>query len=483
MSDFWLTPAVPGTVAPTHLDKVRELHVIVRGWIEASAREQKNEHINVNLPYVDLMFAFGFATLGDHATASKLVEDARKVMEGPIPNSEGAWANQAEIKAIVRNFLFKLFEYRIGQLFTGQRHVRAISGIVRDAYEGIRRKGGQGPVNNPYNLAVFTIDRFRSLYVIVEPEEHIDPYAVWKGHHSALEQELAQLKGVSNPQLLEARVRKLFWDGIPEWNLAEVQFFALLESLSLADRFSRVFLEELLDWVPGTLMLGCGSAARPLTPYRQAEMWDRAVVLAAHLGRNDLVAKVCNSLLEAMQRKTEEERLVLASAVMPGCVYRLKLLGLRQEIDRLLPALDNAVLGNVPLSEWRLRYWNQPERWAAVLRAAMRLVPGWWYLGDKERVRSVLTEARIELVNANSSPQSLHYTEVARSYVRALGEGIGEGLDSIKEFFALLQPGIITNTHITAQFYSRLHLQIVEDAVLAACRFCLENSVPVNVNT
>jgi hypothetical protein len=212
-------------------------------------------------------------------------------------------------------------------------------------------------------------------------------------------------------------------------------------------------------------------------------MWDRAVVLAVHLGRNDLVTKVCNSLLEAIQRKTEEERLVLASAVMPGCVYRLKLLGLSQEIDRLLPALDNAVFGNVPLSEWRLRYWNLPERWVAVLQAAMRLVPGWWYLGDKERVRSALAESRAELVNANSGLQSQHHTEVARSYLRALGEGIGEGLDSIKELFALLQPRRITNTHTTAQFYSRLHLQIVEDAVLAACRFCLENPVPVNANT
>jgi len=61
---------------------VKELHGIVRKWIEDSAAVQKNEHLLANLPYVDLMFAFGFATLGDHASANELVEDARKVTEG-----------------------------------------------------------------------------------------------------------------------------------------------------------------------------------------------------------------------------------------------------------------------------------------------------------------------------------------------------------------------------------------------------------------
>src|SRR3954466_2125668 len=85
MSGFWLTPAAPGTVAPAHLDAVRELHAAARAWIERSATAQNNPHLLANLPYVDLMFAFGFATLGDHPTATRLTEDARKVLEVPIP--------------------------------------------------------------------------------------------------------------------------------------------------------------------------------------------------------------------------------------------------------------------------------------------------------------------------------------------------------------------------------------------------------------
>src|SRR5262245_51297537 len=109
MSGSWLTPAAPGTVAPAHLDAVRILHSAVREWIERSATAQKNEHLLANLPYVDLMFAFGFATLGDHPTANKLVEDARKVLEGPIPPGGTPQAEQAVTAALVRNFMFKAF--------------------------------------------------------------------------------------------------------------------------------------------------------------------------------------------------------------------------------------------------------------------------------------------------------------------------------------------------------------------------------------
>ena len=85
----------PGTVALTHLDHVRLLHGAVRDWIERTAVAQNNEHIRANLPYVDLMFAFGFATLGDHATANALTEDARQVLEGPIPEGGTPQAEQA----------------------------------------------------------------------------------------------------------------------------------------------------------------------------------------------------------------------------------------------------------------------------------------------------------------------------------------------------------------------------------------------------
>ena len=58
----------------------------MRNWIDISVTAQKNAHLSANLPYVDLMFAFGLATLGD-ATTGRInpVDAARNVMAVPIP--------------------------------------------------------------------------------------------------------------------------------------------------------------------------------------------------------------------------------------------------------------------------------------------------------------------------------------------------------------------------------------------------------------
>src|SRR5262245_35230796 len=114
--------AMSGTSA-AHLDKVRELHSTVRKWLDDSAHAQKNDHLRASLPYVDLMFAFGFATLGDSPTANKLTEDARRVLEVPIPEGGSPLAEQAVTAAIVSNFMFKAFCYRVEQALAGKPHV------------------------------------------------------------------------------------------------------------------------------------------------------------------------------------------------------------------------------------------------------------------------------------------------------------------------------------------------------------------------
>ena len=60
------------------------------------------------------------------------------------------------------------------------------------------------------------------------------------------------------------------------------------------------------------------------------------------------------------------------------------------------------------------------------------------------------------------------YTELARTYVSALGQGPSEaGLPRITELFRKMDANKITNTWTTAPYYSRLHLNLVEDVILA----------------
>jgi cellulose synthase operon protein C len=477
MSDFWLTHAAPGTVAPAHLDKVRELHVIVRGWIEASAREQKNEHINANLPYVDLMFAFGFATLGDHAAANKLVEDARKVMDGPIPKGGSFIADRSITAGIVRNFLFKAFKDRGEQVLAGKTHAGPFSEAVNAEFIEITRIASIPPINNPHNLALYAIDGVRERSKILEPTARIDRYAGFSSH-SPRNREYSELSAISDPKELPLRIRKLFLEGIPGQNLAGVQFSVLRESLRLTERLNEEFVVELLDWVAGTLLIDSRRGKEGQGAFRQAKLLEHAVVTALKLNRPEMVSKLIAGFVSLVETASEEDRRTQIHLAAPSCISSLKALGLRQEMDRLLTVLDKAVIDSVPLSEWRQRYWDRPVQWAGLLMASLQLVPGWFYLGVAERAQPVLSEARAALANSEYGFQSAQYAEIARSYVRALSERVLDGLDSIKELFSLMNPKAISNTFATAQFYSRLHLQLVEEAVLAMCRFCLENPVP-----
>lgn len=295
MSLYLPDPVPPGTVAPAQLDKVRELHAAIRDWIERSAVAQKNDHLRANLPYVDLMFAAGFATLGDHATANELVEDARPVMEAPAPPQRDPRKDPDPVVVeLVRRFLFKALRSRVVQAMEGKPHTGPLPDAVRAELDEINRIADRLPWNHPYSLARYIIDSFRAHVRVLEPSERVDVYAHWTKHAPA-------------------------------------------------------------------------------------------------------------------------------------------------------------------------RVGQSPR------------------LSTEEPLRAPLPEAVTELANPNGPLEARDYTAVARSHVRALGEGIRGGLDSLVELFRVLRPEKITNTFTTAQHFSRFHLQMVDDTMLAACRLCLETPVPLTV--
>jgi hypothetical protein len=97
----------------------------------------------------------------------------------------------------------------------------------------------------------------------------------------------------------------------------------------------------------------------------------------------------------------------------------------------------------------------------------------------QEPTQVSVTVARIELVSPQCRLDPLHYTSLAQAYLQSVAVESLNGLDAITELFSFLQLEKLTKTFTSAQHFSRLHLQLVEDTVLAACRHCLQNPVPV----
>jgi hypothetical protein len=451
-------------------DKASELHAAVRKWLDDSAAAQKNDHLKANQPLIDLLFAFAVAKLGEEANAKRMLEDARKVMEGAIPSGGNPQAEQAITAAVVRNFLFKAFKYRVDQVLAGKPHTGQMAPEVVDALEDIGKRGSGGPVNNPYKLAKYVIDRMREQSRIVEPQEKPDPYADWTKHGDAMKKELAELHTIRDPNKLADKIRRLYKDGVTGKQLKEVQLYVLHEGLPLAARVNEAFTVELLGHVTTALNNGTGAAQEsPDLPKKQGELLERALFLAGHFNRDDIVKKLVDDFTALIATKPDDARFKLINVVARQCLRNLKKLGLTNEIDRFLTKLHSEVLRGASTAELRKKHAAKPESWAAVLQTLLNLAGGWLHLGLSDRANPILAEARNELLNANALVlQPKDYTELARAYATALGQGNAEScLGGMIELFRKMSPSKITNTWTTAQYYSRFHLNLVEDVILA----------------
>jgi len=452
-------------------DKAMELHGAVRKWLDDSATAQKNDHLKANQPLVDMLFAFAVAKLDESTQAKKLLEEARKVMEGPIPAGGNTQTDQAVTAAVVRNFLFKAFRYRVEQVLAGKPHTGQMAPEVLDELENIAKKGGSGPVNNPYKLAKYVVDRMREQSRIMEPQEKPDPYADWTKHGDAMKKELAELHTIRDPNKLADRIRKLHKEGVTGKPLKEVQFYVLHEGLPLAARVNEAFTVELLAHVPAALNGGTGAATEsPDLHRKQGELLERALYHAGHFSREDIVKKLVDDFTTLIHSKPEDTRYKLINVVARQCLRNLKKLGLMSEIDRFLTKLHNEVLRGASAAELKKKYAAKPDAWAAVLQTLLNLAGGWMHLGLHDRAAPILQEARNELLGSNAMVlQPRDYTELARAYVTALGQGGSPDncLAGMIELFRKMSPSKITNTWTTAQYYSRFHLNLVEDVIQA----------------
>jgi len=443
-------------------DKAMELHAAVRKW---------TAHIPVNLPYVDLLFAFALAKLQETTQAKKLIEDARKEMERPIPTT---WQDQKHfdsfVAAVTQNFLFKAFKYRVDQVLSGKPHTGQMSAELVADFEEITNKGKNGGANNPYVRADYVINRMREQCRIIEPQERLDPYAFWTKNQDALKKELAELPTIKAPGKLADKIRKLYKEGVAGKTTKEVQFLVLHEAVQLSHRVGESFTVELLQLVPEALASGPTTTPEASDmPKKQGELIERALFMAGHFDRGDLVKKLIDEVSELLRSKTEDARFKLINVVAGQCLRSLKKLGMRDEIDRFLAKLRNEVVRGATTAELKKKYASKPEIWGAVLQTLLNLAGGWLTFGLHDQAAPILDEARNELLNPNAvklGPKE--YTGLAQAYVTALGQGPSEAaLSRITELFRKMDDKKIPNTFTTAQYYSRFHLNLVEDVIRA----------------
>jgi hypothetical protein len=456
-------------------EKALELHQDIRRWVEASAAAQKNEPIRKNLPYVDLLFAFALAKLGESTPARRLLDDAGKLMEVPVPDPQPDNKNSDAVQAAeASRFLYRAFRYRVEQVMAGKPHTGQLADDLLAALADLRHRGETAGTNNPYTLAEYVVNRMREQSRILEPHERHDPYGQFTKLTDVLKKELTEAAAIREPGKLADRLRRLFKEGVQGKTLREVQFHLLHEGLPLAARVGEAFTVELLGHVPAVLAAGPGglAAAGPTpsdVPKKTGELVERALFLAAHFDRGDIVQTLAAQFADLVHGKPEKDRYRLINAVGGQALRSLKKLGLRDQIDQLLVRLQGEVLKGATLTDLKRRFATKPDEWAAALQTLLNLAAGWLTFGLTEHALPILDEAKAQLLAPGDTRfPSREYTEMGRAYIAALGQGPSDlGLPRITELFRKMDPNRVTNTWTTAPFYSRFHLNLAE-AVIAA---------------
>ncbi len=452
-------------------EKTLELHKLARKWLEQSAKAQKNEGIRRTEPYVDLLFAFALAKLGEVTHSRALFSAARAALGNADPTewADGKNVDQAA-QALVAYHLFRCYEFRIEQALTGKPHSGALHPDLLAAIEDVGMKGKNGPINNAYSIAEYAIARLRAESRVLEPQERLDPYKANRKEADAILEEAANLPLIREPARLAERTHHLLRGAQSSGNSNGMALFAVLyHALPVAPRVSERFTVELLDLVPRALREYKIVGPEPADAARtQGELLQRSLFCAGHFDRVDLVQKLVGEFIDLIHARPELSRYRLIKAVAGECIRSLRKLGLRDEIDRFLNRLQEELLRGHTLAELRKRASAKPEVWCALLQCHLYLASGWLSFGLTAQAVPILDEARSELLGTAGTKFTVtDFTELGQAYVIALSQASTElALPRVAELFQSIDSKRITNTMTTAQSYSRLHLKLIEEVVL-----------------
>jgi hypothetical protein len=406
--------------------------------------------------YIDLLFAFGLARLGEATACRQLLQQA---------------AALAESDHEAHRFLLQAFQYRVEQVLAGRPHAGPLPPEQREYLEQLHAELDPLPNEDPHKYGPYAIERLRQDSRVLEPQDVIDVYLTAKRFQDELVTELARLPDVRNRRELGERVRALVQKAQRSRRLAETRLQVLAGVLPLAaTHVSEALAEEILLQVGPALDSVPPTERGPILREQQAILLERALFFAAHFDRPELVQTFVDRLQELLAVNPDESALGAVASLVGQSLRSLRKLGLRDAMARVLEQVAQAVLRGHSVEEAKVR---EGRNWHLALRVLLNVAAGWLYFDDMERARPVLDEARAYLLRKDKGGTGERllvdkYVALVCTYVTALAHApLNEAVGRIGELFGSGRMDPIQNSYTSKQYYSRLHLSVVEAVVLA----------------
>ncbi len=447
-----------GDSASQRVRLIREHAVRIHRLVQEWAKTGPSLDNRAQTPaYIDLVFAYGMARLGDTAECHRLLAQA-----------DAALANRDD----VHEWLREAFQFRVRRALEGRpgaerlpdELLARLETMESPAYLKHMEKDELDKVKQQLRLERYKIDRIRAASRIIEPHEKVEPYRRWHGHYAdELSQSLATLTDVNDRGELVERLQKLLSGKQKFKGSANAEPRILLTAMELAPRLGEAFAGGLLDRVPAVLQGMKDPVVRSL-------VLEKGLFLAAHFDRaGDVQAFVdrFHELLEPGAKDTPPvENLV---GLLSQSVRGLRKLGRRDEVGALLDRMESLLRSDPALQDPKASAIPRGKSLALLLK----LAEGKFFFGQEEQARAILDQVREtllqrELIAAGgaSSVSALPQKEVACAYLSALGQAPMElALARVMELFRRLEG--ISDSFTTSSHYSLSRLEVAESVVLA----------------
>ncbi len=442
------------------------LHDEVRRWCEVSLAAHKNllpADRTATLGYVDLLFAFGLARLGDTAAADQLSVSARRVFDQLPPSSSAG---------IAAGWLADAYGHRVQQAAAGKAHAGGLPVPLLTRLDVLRTKAvSNGQSMTDEQRAAISIDALRYASRVLEPHEKLYYYrSILKA--GPLHEETLKLERLADPTVFARRVRELYDAGADGRATPATRTEVLFAALPLAHRGGEALVLELAGRV--IELLTASPPADAETGGKFGVLLERALFLAGFYDRREMVQRLVEVFVRVAGGLPDGQRFALVNAVAVQALRSLRRLGLRDELDKLAGRLPGLVFGNQPATGVPARYLAKPLVLAEAVPAALAVAAGWHQVGLGDRATPVLDDAEQLLTGPAAEKLGVgRYPGVVQAYLVATGFSPADaGLDRMTRLFVGMREErlamMVKNGRTSAPVFSVFHIGVAEDAVLAA---------------
>jgi hypothetical protein len=406
---------------------------LAQKWVKEGTKQQAAAPTD---GYVNLIFAFGMARLGEHEASKELLERGRAVL-GKLDETHA--------------FLLQAYAWRISQAQEGKLHQGTLPPEQVAAMGKLDR------------MPRYLVDRLRQHSRILEPIPGVDPYAIWGARISELDKALHELSETADRREVPERVNRLLAE-MPRKGkgaeAAEIRARILRVALHLAPRVSEEFgrnmlklVNEAYDALPEPKDLNA--------VLDQANFLEKALFVAAHFDRSEHIHPLVARFQRMVQAQKGSASLQALDTLADQCFRGLRKLGMRDEIDHLLGQMADLVLEGQDVKTVDPKKF---PNWAHALRTLLHVAGGWYYFGRDRQAEPVVQAARTLLFKNDLAARE--QTQLAKAYAKAVGQSPVEMAQKrLEEMFTKLEG--TKDTFTTNSHYSLSHLDVVEAVVMA----------------